>query len=145
MLNCTPPYQILALSSGVRLPLLLHISCLWRHIDVCKTTFWRSLLIQHAYYSTRILLTRCFNVCLGNERISTWSYENGAKHSTQRYDRVVQNCKSILQRFKTGEIEHTQCYVSSVHTVTQARRQFLRFGEAKSILVGQVFCFYYMF
>ena len=32
---------------------------IWRHIHVCKTMFWWSLLTQHAYYSTRTLLTIC--------------------------------------------------------------------------------------
>ena len=46
------PYQILVLGSGVWWSLLLDIRCLCRHIHVCKPTFWRSLMTQHAYYST---------------------------------------------------------------------------------------------
>jgi len=35
---------------------------IWRHICVCKPTFWRSLLTQHAYYSTRTLHITCVTV-----------------------------------------------------------------------------------
>ena len=46
-----PPYQILVSSSvvGPWWSLLPNIRCLWRHIHVCKRTFWRSFLTQHAY------------------------------------------------------------------------------------------------
>ena len=61
------PYHSLVLSSGVWWSLLLDIHCLWvtvwRHIHVCKTTLWRSSLIQHVYHSTRTLLTRCCTMC----------------------------------------------------------------------------------
>jgi len=40
---------------------------IWRHVHVCKPTLWRSLLTQHAYYSTRTLLTRCCTMCHCNE------------------------------------------------------------------------------
>jgi len=46
------PCQILVLSSGVWWSLLLVIRCLWRHILICKPTFWRSLFTQHAYSGT---------------------------------------------------------------------------------------------
>jgi len=32
---------------------------IWRHIDVSKPTFWRSLLTKYAYSSTRALLILC--------------------------------------------------------------------------------------
>jgi len=55
LLDWMPPHQILVLSSGVWWSLLLDIRCynvtIWRHIHVCKPTFWRSLL-THVYSRT---------------------------------------------------------------------------------------------
>jgi len=63
LLDCMPPYQILILSSGVWWSLLLDYAVcdvtIWRDIHICKPTFWWSLLTQHAYYSSRTLLTHC--------------------------------------------------------------------------------------
>jgi len=39
----------------------------WRHIHVCKATFWRSLLTQGAYYPTRTLLNYCSTMFHRNE------------------------------------------------------------------------------
>ena len=65
------PYQNLVLSSGVWWSLLpVRVVCdatTRRHIQVCKPTLWRSLFIQHAYFSTRTLLTRCCTMCHCNE------------------------------------------------------------------------------
>jgi len=42
----------------------------WRHIHVCTTTFWRSLLTQDAYYPTRTLLNYCSIMFHRNEHTS---------------------------------------------------------------------------
>jgi len=60
---------------------------IWRHIHVCKPTFWRT---QHAYYSTRTLLTRCCTICHCNERKYQRSKLGGrskTQHSTLRQSR----------------------------------------------------------
>ena len=72
LLDWMPPYQILVFSSGVWWSLLLDIRCLWRHnmtsYSRLQTTFWRSLLTQHAYYSTRTLLV--VHICVTVMNIS---------------------------------------------------------------------------
>ena len=40
---------------------------IWHHIYVCKPTFWRSVLMQSAYYSICTLLTHCCRMCHCNE------------------------------------------------------------------------------
>jgi len=42
---------------------------IWRHVCVCKPTFWRSLLTQSQYYSTCPLLSHCCAMCWWNEHI----------------------------------------------------------------------------
>ena len=53
LLDWMPPYQSLALSSGVWWSSLLEIRCLWCHnmtsYSGLQPTFWQSLLTQHAY------------------------------------------------------------------------------------------------
>jgi len=70
LLDYMPPYRILVLCSGIWWS-LLDICCSWHprwhHIQVSKPTFWRSLLTQHAYYSTYTLLTHCYTMCHCNE------------------------------------------------------------------------------
>ena len=59
----------------------------WRHIHVCKPLFRRSLLTQHAYYSTRTLsllvVIQCVIAMNINYINAPKRYETGAKHSTQ--------------------------------------------------------------
>jgi len=71
-----------------------------RHIHVCKSTFWRSLLTQNAYYSTPTLLNRC-TMRHGNEQLSALQFRRPGQrqHSTL----IVHNCKNIRPRAKTGE------------------------------------------
>ena len=61
------PYKILVLSSGVWWSLLPDVAVcdvtVYRYIHVCKPTFWRNLLTQYAYCSTRMLLTRFCSMC----------------------------------------------------------------------------------
>jgi len=85
------PYQILVLNSGVRWSLLLNIRSLWRHNIATYSRFqasiWRGVLIQHAYYATRTLLTRCCTMCHCNEhnyQRSNLGDQNKIEHSTLR-------------------------------------------------------------
>ena len=73
---------------------------IWRHIHVSKPTFWRSLLTQYAYSSTRTLLTLCVITLNINYQCSKLGYW---RKNTQRYDTAVHNCKNIGLCVKTGE------------------------------------------
>ena len=89
LLGCMTPYQIL-LSSCVWCTLLLDICYLWRYnmtsYPLLQTNVWRSLLTQHAYYSTRtflLVVVQC--VTIMNTIISPPRKETGTKHNnTQR-------------------------------------------------------------
>ena len=75
LLIVCPPYQSPVLSSSVWWPLLdircwIYAVCtviIWCHMCVCKPTFWRSLLTQSAYSSTRTLLSCWCTMCYWSE------------------------------------------------------------------------------
>jgi len=73
LLDYMAPYQILVLSSGIGWLITVSGYTLFvtsqYHLmfNVCKPTFWRSLLTQHADYSTWTLLNRCCTMCHCNE------------------------------------------------------------------------------
>jgi len=56
----------------------------WRHIHISTPTFWRSLLTQYAYFSTRTLLTLCAIVLNINYQRSKLGYRRKI-HSTLRH------------------------------------------------------------
>jgi len=65
--------------------------------EVC----WHSVHnILHALSLLVIVAYGCH--CKAHKLISALSEKTGAKHSTQPWDRAVQNCKNIQQRVKTG-------------------------------------------
>jgi len=69
---------------------------IWRHIHVYKPTFWRSLLTQYAYSSTRILLILCviaLNINYQRSKLGYWRKMHSAVH----------NCKNIGLCVKPGE------------------------------------------
>jgi len=70
------------------------------HIHVCKQTFWRSLLTQYAYSSTRTLLISCVIVLNINYQRSKLGYRRKIRSTLRHTSSELQN---IRLRVKTGE------------------------------------------
>jgi len=93
----------------------------WRHIHVCKPLFWRSLLTQHAYYSTCTLLTRCYTMCplsalqvrkqgqnpalsAKTEQFITAKISGNALKQGSRTDSALHQRSSQLQKYKAARM-----------------------------------------
>jgi len=71
-----------------------------RHIHVSKTTFWRSLLTQYSYSSTRTLLISCVIALNINYQRSKLGYRKKIHATLQHSSSKPQN---IRLHVKTGE------------------------------------------
>jgi len=105
---------------------------IWRHIHVSKSTFWRSLLTQNAYSSTRSLLISChctecklsaLQVRISEEKtinaltqqfilakISGCALKQGCKtHSSLRQSNLQRQNEAALMSCRIRAVEQRRC------------------------------------
>ena len=74
---------------------------IWGHIHISKPTFWKSLLTQYAYYSTRTLLIRfCTILCVTVLTLNYHCFNLGyrSKNTQRNGGAAIRNCKNIRVR-----------------------------------------------